>query len=72
LKKNSQKKAMQKPKAGEIYESIAGNYFIITGYNEDMVRYKFRNRADWSIYEQDWDWKKYPCRKLTSLEIELL
>jgi len=72
LKKNLNQVDMQKPEIGEIYETFKGSVLIVTGYRDEIALYRFKTKTGWAYFENEWDWKKYPCRKLTSLELELL
>jgi hypothetical protein len=72
LKSKAVKKDLQlleQPKVGEYYDTTGNGIIKIVGIKSDgFVEYHFTD----SMFVNDWDWEKYYCRKLTSLEIELL
>lgn len=77
MKKNSQKRDIQKLKEGDFYRNLFGEVFQILSidWNEKTATVKFIN--DFYIdYKAEWDFDDFPINleraKLTSLEVELL
>jgi hypothetical protein len=74
LKKNSQKRDIQKLKEGDFYRNIFGMVFQIVNINwdEKIAVVKFTD----VFYETKWDFEDFPIdlerAKLTPLEVELL
>lgn len=80
MKKNSQKKATQKPKAGEFYRIFSDyclsldNVMRIYKVKDNIAYYKRLDRLDGSELSR-WNFVQFPeCieNKLTPLEVELL
>lgn len=79
MKKNSQKRDIQKLKEGDFYRNLFGEIFQIVNidWDEKIATVKFINHPDFYIdYKDEWDFDDFPINleraKLTSLEIELL
>jgi hypothetical protein len=74
LKKNSQKRDIQKLKEGDFYRNMFGMVFQIVNINwdEKIAVVKFTD----VFYETKWDFEDFPIdlerAKLTPLEVELL
>lgn len=74
MKKNSQKRDIQKLKEGDFYRNIFGMVFQIVNINwdEKIAVVKFTD----VFYETKWDFEDFPIdlerAKLTPLEVELL
>ena len=74
MKKNSQKRDIQKLKEGEFYRNLFGMVFQIVSidWDEKIAVVKFTE----SFYETKWDFEDFPIdlelAKLTPLEVELL
>lgn len=74
MKKNSQKRDIQKLKEGDFYRNIFGMVFQIVNidWDEKIATVKFID----SFYETKWDFDDFPINleraKLTPLEVELL
>lgn len=73
MKKNLSQADMQKPEVGELYITESKRVIKVTGWDTefDTVFYRIKTNYGWSS-EYAWDWIKYPHRKLTALEIELI
>ena len=76
MKKNSQKRDIQKLKEGDFYRNFFGMVFQIVNINwdEKIATIKLINSS--LDYEFKWDFEDFPidleCAKLTPLEVELL
>ena len=74
MKKNSQKRDIQKLKEGDFYRNLFGEIFQILSidWNEKTATIKFINID----YKAEWDFEDFPINleraKLTPLEVELL
>lgn len=74
MKKNSQKRDIQKLKEGDFYRNIFGEVFQILNidWDEKIAVVKFTE----SFYETKWDFEEFPIDleyyRLTPLEVELL
>lgn len=74
MKKNSQKRDIQKLKEGDFYRNMFGMIFQIVNINwdEKIAVVKFTD----VFYETKWDFEDFPIdlerAKLTPLEVELL
>ena len=74
MKKNSQKRDIQKLKEGDFYRNMFGMVFQIVNINwdEKIAVVKFTD----VFYETKWDFEDFPIdlerAKLTPLEVELL
>lgn len=74
MKKNSQKRDIQKLKKGDFYRNIFGEVFQIVSidWDEGLAVVKFTE----SFYETKWDFEEFPIDweryRLTPLEVELL
>lgn len=74
MKKNLSQADTQKPEVGELYITTESKRIIkVTGWGTefDTVFYRIKTNSGWSS-EHAWDWIRYPQRKLTPLEIELV
>ena len=81
MKKNSQKKAMQKPEVGDFYKVFKdkgfgfGNIIEILRIEGNLAFYRTVDGFSDDEFRSPWDFVKYPDgidAKLTPLEIELL
>lgn len=76
MKKNSQKRDIQKLKEGDFYTNCFGDVFQILNldWNEKIATVKLINSS--LDYEFKWDFEDFPIdlerAKLTPLEVELL